>query len=428
MIIRQKYLDKLMAFQDTDLVKVVTGIRRCGKSTLLDMMREHLAQQGVPENRLLTFKMESMEFAGISDYRALYDLVVNRIAGQPHTYLFFDELQNVEGWEKAVNALRVDADCDIYATGSNAFLLSSELATLISGRYVEIPMQPLTFAEYLDFRKATWQPAGKAGSDIALFEDGSFATLASLFEQYRMFGGFPYLALQEPDEEKHREYLRSIYQTIIVRDIMMRARRNGLRAVSNQDVLERVCAFLADNIGNETSANKISGTLKADGQSANRATTEFYISTLVQAYLFRRAPRYDIKGRELLKTGGKYYIADTGLRSYLDNYRNSDSGRVLENLVYNQLVFDGYDVLVGHLRGGEVDFVAAKPRRRIYVQVTEDMRDEETMRRELAPLKRIGDEYRKVVVVANGDYPADIDGIEIVNIVDFLLDPDSLAF
>lgn len=161
MIVRQKYLDKLIAFQDTDLVKVVTGIRRCGKSTLLDMMREHLAAQGVPENRLLTFKMESMELASIADYRELYDLVVGRIAGQPHTYLFFDELQNVEGWEKAINALRVDADCDIYVTGSNAFLLSSELATLISGRYVEIAMQPLTFAEYLDFRGASWQPAGK---------------------------------------------------------------------------------------------------------------------------------------------------------------------------------------------------------------------------------------------------------------------------
>ncbi len=421
MIIRQKYLDKLTAFQDTDLVKVVTGIRRCGKSTLLDMMREHLAQQGIPENRLLTFKMESMEFASITDYRELYDLVISRIAGQSRTYLFFDELQNVEGWEKAINALRVDVDCDIYATGSNAFLLSSELATLVSGRYVEIPMLPLTFAEYLEFRGATWQPAGKTGSDMALFADGSFATLSSLFEQYRLLGGFPYLALQKPDETKHREYLRSVYQTIIVRDIMARAQRKGLRAVSSREVLERICSFLADNIGNETSANKIAGTLKAEGQSTNRATTEFYISTLVEAYLFQHAQRYDIKGRELLKTGGKYYIADTGIRSYLDRYRGTDSGRVLENLVYNQLIFDDYDVLVGHLRSGEVDFVATKSRCKIYVQVTEDMRDDETMRRELAPLRRIGDEYRKIVVVADGKYPADIDGIEIVNIIDFLL-------
>ncbi len=421
MVIRQRYLDKLISFQDTDLVKVVTGIRRCGKSTLLDMMREHLSQQGVPESRLLTFKMESMELSSITDYRELYDLVTKRIAGQPHTYLFFDELQNVEGWEKAINALRADADCDIYVTGSNAFLLSSELATLISGRYVEIAMQPLTFAEYLDFRGATWQPAGKAGSDIALFSDGSFATLSGLFSQYRIFGGFPYLALQEPDEEKHRDYMRGIYQTIIVRDIMTRAQRKGLRAVSSRDVLERICAFLADNIGNETSANKIAGTLRADGRSTNRDTTEFYISTLVEAYLFRCARRYDIKGRELLKTGGKYYIADTGLRSYLDGYRNTDTGHVLENLVYNQLVFDGYDVMVGHLRGGEVDFVATRPRCKMYVQVTEDMSDEETMKRELAPLRRIGDEYRKVVVVASGEYPTDIDGIEIVSIVDFLL-------
>lgn len=421
MIIRQKYLDELIAFQDTDLIKVVTGIRRCGKSTLLDMMREHLARQGVPENRLITFKMESMELSTITDYRELYDLAIGRIPGQSHAYLFFDELQNVEGWEKAVNALRVDADCDIYVTGSNAFLLSSELATLISGRYVEIALQPLTFAEYLDFRRATWQPAGKSGSDIALFEDGTFATLSSLFEQYRTFGGFPYLALREPDEKTHREYMRGIYKTIIVRDIMMRTRRKGLRAVSSQPVLERICAFLADNIGNETSTNKIAGTLKADGQSANRATTEFYIATLAEAYLFRHVRRYDIKGRELLKTGGKYYIADTGMRSYLDSYRNTDDGRVLENLVHNQLVFDGFDVMIGHLRGGEVDFIATKPRRKIYVQVTEDMRDEETMRRELAPLRRIGDEYRKIVVVASGSYPTDIDGIEIVNIVDFLL-------
>ena len=421
LITRQRYLDKLVAFQDTDLVKVVTGIRRCGKSTLLDMMRSHLAQQGVPESRLLTFKMESMELSDITDYRELYDHVVKRIGGQHHVYLFFDELQNVEGWEKAINALRVDVDCDIYVTGSNAFLLSSELATLISGRYVEIPMQPLTFAEYLDFRGATWQSGGKVGSGIALFADGSFATLSSLFGQYRTFGGFPYLALQEPDEEKHRDYMRGIYQTIIVRDIMARAQRKGLRAVSSRDVLERICSFLSDNIGNETSANKISGTLKAAGHSTNRDTAEFYISTLMEAYLFHSAQRYDIKGRELLKTGGKYYIADTGLRSYLDSYRNTDVGHVLENLVYNQLVFDGYDVMVGHLRAGEVDFVAMKPRQKMYVQVTEDMSDEETMRRELAPLRRVGDEYRKIVVVANGDYPSDIDGIEVVNVIDFLL-------
>lgn len=421
MIIRQNYLDKLIAFQDTDLIKVITGIRRCGKSTLLEMMRQHLAKQGVPKSRLLVFKMESMEFAGITDYRSLYDLVAKRIEGQSHPYLFFDELQNVEGWEKAINALRADVDCDIYVTGSNAFLLSSELATLISGRYVEIPMQPLTFAEYLDFRDATWQPTGKASSDVALFPDGSLATLASLFEQYRLFGGFPYLALKAPDESTHREYLRSLYQTIIVRDIMARTQRKGLRAVSNQSMLERICAFLADNIGNETSLNKIAGTLKADGQSANRGTTEFYISTLVETYLFRHVPRYDVKGRELLKTGGKYYIADTGMRSYLDNYRNTDTGRVLENIVYNQLVFDGYDVLVGHLRGGEVDFVATKPREKLYIQVTENMQGEETRKRELAPLQRIGDEYRKMVVVESGTYPSDINGIEIANIVDFLL-------
>lgn len=421
MIIRQKYLDKLIAFQDTDLVKVVTGVRRCGKSTLLDMMKEHLSRQGVPDDRLVTFKMESLEFADILDYKDLYHAIMARIEGKEHPYLFFDELQNIEGWERTINSLRVDVDCDIYVTGSNAFLLSSELATLISGRYVEVRMQPLTFTEYLDFRGARWQTDKSRDASVALFEDGSFATLASLFEQYQTFGGFPFLALQEPDEAKHRDYLRGIYQTVIVRDIMTRAQRKGRRGVSSQDVLERICRFLSDNIGNETSANKISGTLQADGQTTNRSTTEFYISTLVEAYLFSQARRYDLKGRELLKTGGKYYIVDPGMRSYLDNYRGTDSGRVLENIVYNQLMYDEYEVMVGHLRGGEVDFVATKPREKIYVQVTEDMRDEETMRRELSSLRRIGDEYRKIVVVRDGTYPSDIDGIEIVNVVDFLL-------
>ena len=421
MIVRQKYLDKLIAFQDTDLVKVVTGVRRCGKSTLLDMMKEHLSSQGVSSSRLLSFKMESIEFEGITDYRELYARVIEKINGVEHPYLFFDELQNVEGWEKAINSLRVDVDCDIYITGSNAFLLSSELATLISGRYVEIPMQPLVFSEYLLFRGAQWAGAGEKNSDIALFEDGSFVTLCSLFEQYRTYGGFPYLALNKPDVQMHRDYMNSVYGTIIVRDIMMRAQRKSLRGVSSRAILEKICVFLSDNIGNETSLNKIAGTLRADGATTNRDTAGFYISTLVEAYLFAHVSRFDIKGRELLKTGGKYYIIDSGMRSYLDNYRDSDTGRVLENLVYNQLIYDGYSVMVGHLRGGEVDFVATRPRQRLYVQVAEDMRNEETLSRELGPLRKIGDEYRKIVVVLDGSYPSDIDGIEIVNAIDFFL-------
>ena len=421
MIARQKYLDRLIAFQDTDLVKVITGVRRCGKSTLLEMMRQHLATQGVPDSRLVTFKMESMEFSDIDDYRDLYVRVKGRIAPDGKTYLFFDELQNVDGWEKAINSLRVDTDCDIYVTGSNAFLLSSELATLISGRYVEIALRPLVFSEYLDFRGASWGAAGSKNADIAVFEDGSFATLHSLFDQYQTYGGFPYLALCEPDIETHRDYMHGIYQSIIVRDIMMRAQRKSLRGVSDRRVLEKICSFLSDNVGNETSVNKIAATLQAEGATTNRATADFYISTLVEAYLFSRAPRFDIKGRELLKTGGKYYIVDSGLRSYLDSYRGNDRGHVLENLVYNQLVYDDYDVMVGHLRAGEVDFVATKPKQRMYVQVTEDMRDENTLQRELAPLRKIGDEYKKIVVVLDGAYPSDIDGIEIVSAIDFLL-------
>ncbi len=421
MIVRQKYLDKLMAFQDTDLIKVITGVRRCGKSTLLEMMKRHLAARGIPESRLVTFKMESLEFADIEDYRDLYKRVRERVTASGKTYLFFDEIQNVVGWEKAINSLRVDIDCDIYVTGSNAFLLSSELTTLISGRYVEIALRPLVFSEYLEFRGASWSTAGGNNGDVALFADGSFATLRSLFDQYLTYGGFPYLALLEPDIKTHRDYMYAIYQTVIVRDIMMRARRKSLRGVSDRGVLEKICAFLADNVGNETSVNKIAVTLQAEGATTNRATADFYISTLVEAYLFSHVSRFDIKGRELLKTGGKYYIVDSGLRSYLDSYRGSDQGHILENLVYNQLIYDDYDVMVGHLRAGEVDFVATKPKQRIYVQVTEDMRDEDTLQRELSALRRIGDEYRKIVVVLDGAYPSDIDGIEIVNAIDFFL-------
>ena len=421
MIVRQKYLDELIAFQDQDLIKVVTGVRRCGKSTLLDMMREHLAAQGVPERRLVTFKMESMEFDGIGDYRDLYQIVRERTEGVERPYLFFDELQNVSGWEKAVNSLRVDMDCDIYVTGSNAFLLSSELATLLSGRYVEIRVQPLTFAEYLDFRGATWYPSAHRNADVVTFADGGFATLDRMLDEFRRYGGMPFLSLDAPDERRHRDYYRSLYQTVIVRDILTRERRRGRRVLGDRALLERVCAFMADIVGSETSMNRIAGTLRDDGVTASRDTVSAYLGALEEAYLFCEVRRYDIKGRALLKTGGKYYIVDTGLRSYLDGYRGTDLGHTLENMVWSQLVYDGFDVRVGHLRDAEVDFVVTRDGTRAYVQVTEDMSDERTFERELAPLRRIDDAFPKAVVVMRGSYPTQVDGIQIIGAADFFL-------
>ena len=420
MIIRQKYLDQLLAFRDRDLVKVVTGVRRCGKSTLLDMMRVHLEADGVPVERLLLFKMESMEFDGL-DYRGLYQLVRRRTEGVSHPYLFFDELQEVEGWERAINSLRVDLDCDIYITGSNAYLLSSELATLLSGRYVEVEMLPLTFSEYLDFQGATPSSRAAAGMDIFELSDGSFASAGGLLDQFRRYGGLPYLSLGAPDEAAHRAYCRSLYETVVVRDILERDRRRGRRNLTSPDLLERTCRFLADNVGNENSVNSIAGALRADGVKAANGTVDAYMGALDEAYLFYPVRRYDIKGKGLLRTGGKRYIVDTGIRNYLQGYRDSDQGRVFENMVYLQLVYDGFDVSVGKLRSGEVDFVARKSGGLAYVQVTEDMTDTATMERELAPLRAIRDAYPKVVVAARGSYPTEVDGIRILSAADFLL-------
>lgn len=420
MIVRQKYLDQLLAFRDRDLIKVVTGVRRCGKSTLLDMMRAYLEAEGVPSERLIAFKMESMEYDGL-DYRGLYQLVRSRVAGVEHPYLFFDELQEVGGWERAINSLRVDLDCDIYITGSNAYLLSSELATLLSGRYVEVEMLPLTFEEYLAFQGAHVSPRAATGMEIFELADGSLTSADGLLAQFRRYGGLPYLALGAPDEAAHRAYCKSLYETVVVRDILERESRRGRRNLTNPYLLERVCRFLADNVGNVNSINGIAGTLQADGAKAANRTVDAYIGALCETYLFYPVRRYDIKGKELLRTGGKHYVVDTGIRNYLQGYRDVDQGRVFENMVYLQLLYDGFDVSVGKLRAGEVDFVASREGGRAYVQVTEDMTNPATMERELAPLRAVRDAHPKVVVAARGSYPVEVDGIRILSAADFLL-------
>lgn len=421
---RNRYLDRLIAFKDTDLIKVVTGIRRCGKSTLLDMMRQHLIGEGVEPGRLFTFKMESFEFSDIRDYRELYRIVRKRVGDSESPYLFFDELQNVEDWEKAINALRVDLPCDIYVTGSNAFLLSSEIATLISGRYVEVRVHPLTFAEYLEFGEFHLSDASSA----AVAQDGEIVLLSDLLERYLAFGGFPYIAKSNLPEDACKEYVHSLYQTVIERDILSRDARRGRRAITQRGLLERICRYLADNISNSTSINKIVGTLKGEaGSKASNATVAAYIDALEETYLFTNVRRFDLKGRDVLKTGGKYYIEDLGIRSYLDGYRGSDSGRVLENTIYNQLVYEGYDVYTGHLRAGEVDFVAiGSGSDRKFIQVTESIDERATREREFRPLKfltlgKVTDESEKILVVKTGSHPSDIDGIKIVSAVDFLL-------
>lgn len=418
LIERRKYLTQLTAFQDQDLIKVVTGIRRCGKSTLLQLMQEELKSQGVPESRIFTFNMESMEFDGVT-YRELYQLIVEQVGNTDRPYLFFDEIQQIEDWERAINSLRVDIECDIYITGSNAQLLSSELSTLITGRYVEVEMMPLTFAEYLAFRG--FERGEGESSSFAFGDDGRPVLLSNLYDSYRRYGGLPFLALREPGIEEHRAYMKTLYDTVVIRDILERERRRGEHRPTNPELLERICAFLADNVGNVNSVKSIADAIRAEGLGTANNTVDAYVSNLCSAYLFYPVRRLDIKGKEHLKTNGKHYVVDTGLRNYLANYRDSDQGRMLENIVFHQLRYEGYDVSIGHLRSGEIDFVADRGSERLYVQVTENMENESTYERELAPLRSIRDAYPKMVVAGSGSYPTDENGIRIVGVYDFLL-------
>lgn len=421
-IARNHYLDKLVAFRDSDVIKVVTGMRRCGKSTLLDMMRSYLEKDGVPAECLLTFRMESFELEGVRDWRELYRHVVAKMPESGTCYLFFDELQEVAGWEKAINALRVDKDCDIYVTGSNAFLLSSEIATLISGRYVEIRMHPLSFSEYLDFLGPT-----SILGNFAIFGKEDVVPLDNLLDRYLTFGGLPYLVVSELPEQEMKDYIWSTYQTVAGRDILAREARRGRRAVTSRDLLDRICFYLADNISNPTSINKIVGTLNENGTKASHGVVDTCVSALEETYIFSHVRRYDIKGRDVLKTGGKYYIEDLGLRAFLDGYRGSDSGRVLENAVYNRLVYDGYQVFTGHLRAGEIDFVAiGDGSNRKFIQVTDSIDEDATRDRELRPLalralEKVAAGYEKILVVRRGSHPTDVDGIKIISAVDYML-------
>ena len=282
MIEREKYLRKLELFQDKDIVKVITGVHRCGKSTLLDLMKERLINKGVSPSRIVSFRMESMEFYQVKTYSELYTLISGRIKGIDHPYLFLDELQEVEGWERAVNALRVDFDCDIYLTGSNAFLLSSEISTLLSGRYVEIPMFPLTFEEYLNFRGLIWA----SGTSVAFDKNNEPFLLDDVLEQFRVNGGFPFLSFSVPSREEHKLYMKSLYDTVLIRDILQRDQRKNRRQLTNASLLEKICRFLSNNIGNEISLNAMAKILRSDFQSVANETVEAYAKALQEAYLF----------------------------------------------------------------------------------------------------------------------------------------------
>lgn len=429
---RDLYLKRLIAFQDTEPVKVVTGIRRCGKSSLLKLMRKHLIDTGIRQDQIINMNFESMEYRNM-DVRVFYDHVKGKILPDRKMYLFFDELQRLDKWEDAVNSFRVDFDCDIYITGSNAYLLSSEYSTYLAGRHVEIKMLPLSFKEFLEFHgyevRDYKAPTGEV-KKRAYDSTGEIIQWEDLFEAYVRYGGMPGIADVGLEQDKVLALLDGIYSTVVVRDILEREKRRGRRQITDPVLLRKIILFLADNIGNNTSLNSISNTLVSEKMLTDRAkqgkpaiqTLAAYVDALLEAYLFYEIKRYDVKGKAELKTLGKYYIVDTGLRNYLLGYRDMDIGHIIENIVYFELLRRGFDVAVGKVGEKEIDFIAKKDDVKIYYQVTDDMISESTRERELAPLMVVRDNYEKVVIAMSTNSTATVEGIKIVRLIDFLLE------
>ena len=404
LINRPEYLNQLIQNKDVDLVKIVTGIRRCGKSSLLDLFHQHLLNHGIADSNIIHMNLESLRYRDLKDYLVFYDYVSERIAKSGKTYLIFDELQVIEHWEKAIESFRLDFDVDIYITGSNAYLLSTEFSTLLSGRYVEIRMLPLSFKEFLDFYEFA--------PDISIEEK---------FQKYLQFGGMPILREYRFNEARSMQALEGIYSTVILRDILQR------NTQSNQGLLHKLMLFLCSNIGSITSPSSIGnvlsneGNIEGKGKKIASQTVEKYISMLRSAFIFYSVERYDVKGKQLLKTLGKNYIIDLGFRNMLLGYRDADRGHIIENIVFLELIRRDYHVYIGKFKETDIDFVAEKPNDKLYIQVTESMLSPETRERELRPLQMIPDNYEKIVLSMDRNYITSYDGIKSLNLIDWLL-------
>ncbi|MDL2263288.1 ATP-binding protein [Synergistaceae bacterium OttesenSCG-928-I11] len=396
MIQRREYLKKLLGFRDRDLIKVVTGIRRCGKSTLLQMFRDLLADEGIPEGRITFLDFEDMDNAHLRDPKTLHDYIVSRLSPDVKNYVFLDEVQNVRDFPSVVDSLFIRKNVDLYVTGSNAHMLSGEIATQMSGRYVEIFMLPLSFSEYLLF------PAPEERSMERKYAD------------YLRYGSFPYATQLAPDTDLVADYLGGIYNTVVLKDVVARTQ------IANVGVLDGLIRFMADNIGCPLSTKKISDTLSSSGRGISPHTVDSYLSALENAFIFYRARRYDVKGKAHLKTGDKYYIVDIGLRYWLLGSRSADVGRMLENVVYLELRRRHREVYVGKAGEWEIDFVTMDGSGLTYYQVAATVRDENTLARELRPLRAIKDSYPKYLLTLDNDPPADYDGILRTNALDFL--------
>lgn len=402
---RPEYLNQLILNKDIDLVKIVSGIRRSGKSSILDLFHQHLIDTGIPEANIIHMNLESLRYRDLTDYLTFYDYVSERISHNGRTYLIFDELQTVEHWEKAIESFRIDFDVDIYITGSNAYLLSSEFSTLLAGRYIEIRVLPLSFKEFLTF-----------------YEFNPEISIEEKFQNYLQFGGMPVLKEFQFNVSGINQALEGIYSTIVLRDVLQR------NPQINQNTLHKVMLFLSSNIGSITSPNKIGNVLSAEGdikktKEKNIAgkTVERYISMLQNAFIIYSINRYDIKGKQLLKTLEKNYLVDMGFRNLLLGYRDADRGHIIENIVFLELLRRHYRVYIGKVGENEIDFIAEKPEEKIYIQVTESMQSPETRQRELRPLQMIPDNYEKIILSMDRSFITSYDGIKSINLIDWLL-------
>ena len=393
---RKEYLDKLISLKDKKIIKIITGVRRCGKSTLMEIFKDYLLQNGVNKENIISINFEDYDVYNLREPDKLYAYIKNKLDSEKQNYIFLDEIQHVEDFPRIVDSLFIKNNVDIYITGSNAYMLSSEIATLISGRYIEISMLPLSFAAYVS-------------------TTGDKKDLSRKFIDYIENSSFPYTLELRDQINEIKPYLDGIYNTVVVKDIATR------KKISDISMLESVTRFMFDNIGSPLSMKKIADTMTSDGRKIDVKTVEKFISGLTESFILYKANRYNVKGKQYLKTLEKYYVVDIGLRYMLLGSRSTDIGHILENVVYLELLRRGYEVYVGKVDNTEVDFVAMNNKKIVYFQVSATVRDTKTLERELKPLQNINDHYPKFILTLDEDPEVDYNGIRKVNALDWLL-------
>ncbi|MBR3767717.1 MAG: ATP-binding protein [Clostridia bacterium] len=398
MIIRENYVNKIMAFADTPFVKVITGVRRSGKSTIMQMLMDELRKRGVPNDRIVSFRFDSMEYEDMTS-KQMYDMLKSKLSAEDRTYLFLDEVQEINSWEKAVNSINTDFNVDIYVTGSNSRMMSSEIATYLTGRYVSFRVFTLSFKEYLTFKKQ-YADVSEPHKELV---------------NYIKYGGFPAIHLQEYSLDNAYTIVRDIYNSTIFSDIV---RRSQIRKV---DQLERVVKFVFDNVGKTFSAKSITDYLKSEHRTIDNETVYSYLEKLESAYILHRCSRYDMQGKELLKTQEKFYLADSAFKYSVLGYNDSSVAAMLENVVYLELLRRGYEVCIGKTHGGEIDFIATKQNNKLYIQITREISSEKTERREYDRLLEINDNYPKYLLRTDEFAGGNFLGVKTMHIADFLL-------